>query len=259
LIQTSRYLALAYPYHPVVYETEMVPVLSANTVTFLIAQEVNECDEVAGWTGDSEVLVSEEQVMNAEGLVLFVAPGLPLELPKNEDGDNSPSLEAEERGITAGEQLRAVSGKIKGLAYRYEKTGSSEIIAFVTGWTTNPSEPEYISNKDGQEKFTKKEIKGQTVVSINRSIGGIIENAYAANMFVGFYEYDWYISNKNLKRVKCPCNESVPDAKLAMKYSQEWYNTDKFCGLLSTLIPGTNGSKTLDNYKGTFVLKRQPL
>ena len=248
---TEQMTKEGYRYEPVVYEMAMAPVLSVNTVTFLIAQEVNDCDDVAGWTGDTEVLVSEEQVKNAEGLVLFVGPGKTQTVIST----GAVAGAAQERD----EQLKAVSGKIKGLNYRYEKSGKSEIVAFVVGWEEDPANPVLEFNSEAYTKFTKNQIKNQNIVSINRSIGGIIESANSANMFLGFYEYDWYISSKNRKKVKCPCNSSVPDAQLSMKYSNEWYNTDKFCGNLATLIPSPTGSRILDNKKGTFVLKRQPL
>ena len=248
---TEQMTKEGYSYHPVVYEMAMAPVLSVNTATFLIAQEVNDCDDVAGWTGDTEVLVSEEQVRNAEGLVLFVGPGKTQTVISAGDVAGA----AQERD----EQLKAVSGKIKGLNYRYEKSGKSEIVAFATGWENDPKTPGYESNKDAYTKFTKTQIKNQTVVTINRNIGGVLANASGTNFFIGFYEYDWYISNKNVKKVKCPCNSSVPDTGLAMKYANEWYNTDKFCGRLTTLIPSPTGSRILDNKKGTFILKRQQL
>lgn len=240
-----------YSYQPVIYEMKPVNTVSHEGVTILIAEAVNDCDDVAGWRGETEILMSEAEANNTEELIIFIAPGKSIPVISTGNG----VVVAQERS----EQLRAVSGKIKGLDYRYEKSGKSEIIAFVTGWEDDPKNPGYQSNKDAQTKFTKNQIKNQTVVTVNRSLGGIIENANSANYFLGFYEYDWYISNKNIKKVKCPCNAFVPDAGLAMKYAHEWYNTDKFCGRLSTLIPNANVLKTIDNKKGTFVLKRQPL
>ncbi len=265
-----------YIYDPVLYEVSPTTTLSSNTISVLIAQEVNDCDDVVGWTGNTEVVFSESEATTALDLVLIVGPGNALELPGSisapnndtptaslmeTDTDNSYTIgddQASERSVLMGEELISVSGKIKGLKYRYEKSGKSEIINFVTGWTSNPESPFLRSNKQGQESFKKREIQDQVTVSINRSIAGIIESP-SVNLFVGYYEYDWYISNKNLKDVACPCNSSVPDARLAMKYKHEWYNTDKFCGTLSSLIPSPYGSKTINNYKGTFVLKRRPL
>lgn len=239
-----------YNYQPVIYEMNPVNTVSKENVTILIAEEVNDCDDVAGWRGETEILMSEAEANNSDELIVFVAPGKAGPVISTEDTAES----AQERS----EQIKAVNGKIKGLNYRYEKSGKSEIVAFVTGWEDNPSEPKVKNNKDAYTKFTKNQIKNQTTVTINKSIGGIIESASNANVFIGFYEHDWYIRDGNAKEVKCPCNASVPDARLSMKYNHEWYNTDKFCGRLSSLIPSSTGSKTLDNKKGTFVLKRQP-
>lgn len=248
-----------YAYHPVVYEMKTINPSNENPVTILITQEVNDCDDVAGWRGDSEVLVSEAQAQNSEDIILFIGPGRALSLPDTEGVVESSisNEEAQERGVLMGEQIRAVSGKIKGLAYRFEKSGKSEIIAFVTGWTDDPKNPNFRSNKQGQTKFSKKDIKEQNTISINRSIAGVLTTPSSSNLFVGFYEYDWYISAKNLKKKKCPCNSSVPDAELAMKYSNEYYNLDLFCGKFTTLIPSVNGSRTLNNKRGTFVLRRE--
>lgn len=262
-----------YAYHPVVYELKAFNPNNENPLTVLIAQEVNDCNDVAGWRGDTEILMSEAQVDGSEDIILFVGPGksLALESTPGVQGQNSteelteiatPTLSkgmAQERTITADFQLKVKTGKIKGLKYRYEKTGKSEIVAFAIGWNDVPFGEILRSNKEAYHQFKKSEISGQKVVTMNRSIGGLLDNPFNNNVFLGFYEYDWYIKNKNLKEIKCPCNSSINNARLSMKYAHEWYNIDKFCGLIETVIPGQNGSKTIDNYKGTFVLQRQPL
>lgn len=242
---------MGYAYQPVIYEMKPVDIVSREMVTILIAEEVNNCDDVAGWRGETEILMSEAEANASDELIVFVAPGKAEPVISTADTSES----AQERD----EQLKAVSGKVKGLDYRFEKTGKSEIVAFITGWEDNPADPKIKKNDQAYTKFTKKEIKNQTTVTINRTIGGINNNPDGTYVFVGFYEHDWYIREKNLKEVKCPCNSSVPDAKLLMKYNHEWYNTDKFCGKFSVLIPSVNGTKTLDNKRGTFVLKRESI
>ncbi len=259
----NKLIKAGYVYEPVIYERTPLAEVETERVTFLIAQEVNDCDDVAGWRDGTEVLVSEAEARAATDLLVFVGPGKGQRLEGEGPADRASAFDdgriPRERRLLRGEELIAKSGKIKGLSYRYEKSGKSEVVAFVTGWATDPTNPWIKNNSEAQEKFSKNEIRNQTTVSINRSLAGIIESAAAANLFIGFYEYDWYISNRNLKSIACPCNREVPDAKLAMKFKHEWYNTDKFCGRLTTLIPVTNGSKTIDNYKGTFVIQRRNL
>lgn len=66
-----------YKYEPVVYfvkrPAECVPSVQP---TIVIAQDVNDCDDVAGWRGSNEVLVSEDEANSSSEPIIFVGPGL---------------------------------------------------------------------------------------------------------------------------------------------------------------------------------------
>jgi hypothetical protein len=70
---------MGYTYDPVIYYMKK-PEPSTNSIdaTVLIAEDVNDCDDVAGWRGDTELLMSEVQATASNEFIIFVGPGKPV-------------------------------------------------------------------------------------------------------------------------------------------------------------------------------------
>jgi hypothetical protein len=120
-------------FDPVVfYKTKPVPTAVTLPVTVLIGQEVNDCDDAAGWKGDVESLVGEVEGRSGDRVVMIVGPGTDGNV--NTGISVASAAEAEDR--TSRVSMKSI--KIKGSAYRYENSGKSEITGAYIGYTYSP-------------------------------------------------------------------------------------------------------------------------
>jgi hypothetical protein len=260
----SKIIYAPYAYDPVIYYMKMPGVGSENNAaTVLIAQDVNDCDDVAGWRGDAELLVGEAEATTSDDVILFVGPGNPVEIGGqelaggNNEEFNTPQTGAQDR-TTANVSISRCQVKD---GYRYESSGKSEVSGWVVGFNS-PSNPTFIDRRIGVfwKKIKKCEIKDSKVFTFSPPtlmfsidpISGWLTN-YA---FIGFYEHDWYVSNANRKEVDAPCASSNEvNVKLEMKYAHEWYYKD-YCALGSSLLPNNGSTNAVSNQKSSFTITR---
>lgn len=229
-------------YEPVIYYLSQPNSNAANyPVTVLIAQEVNDCDDVAGWKGDTPVLVGEAEGRSGNRSVIIVGPGL--------DGNTfegvAPPTEVPEDRTTTTVNMSTL--KIKGSSYRYEKSGKSE----VTGaWIKFSPTPVVKNGYNFYLKVCKDDIEDQNTIS--NSITIVSDGSWNTNSYwIGFYEYDWFASSWTMPTPSGCTTETV---KTQRKYIHEWYNFD-FCGTgLSYFGSTMGGTATADNTKSTFTI-----
>lgn len=252
-----------YSYDPVIYYMKKPNAGSANkAATVVIAQDVNDCDDVAGWRGDTELLVGETEATTSEDLILFVGPGNPVEI-----GGQLVNGGSDEQNTVAQIGVQDRAAAIIGISrcqvkdgYRYEGSGKTEVKGWLVGFDS-PTNPTFNDKQDiFWEKIKKREVKdskvftyspAQTLFSINT-----VEAWLTNYSFIGFYEYDWYVSNANRKEVDAPCaTSSEVNVKLQMKYANEWYYKD-YCALGSTLLPSNGSTNAVSNEKCSFTITR---
>jgi hypothetical protein len=228
------------PYEPVIYYlTKPSTGAGEFPATVLIAQEVNDCDDIAGWKGDVPSLVGETEAKNGNRLVLIVGPGLhgnPSET--TEIPISAPSLDR-----TTSVSMASV--RILGSAYRYETSGKSEIKGAYIRYNTSP----VVSNEQVFfTKICKKDIRDRKTITNTNLM--ITDGLWDSNShYLGFYEYDWYAQFWTLP---APCTTET--IKGQRKFVHEWYNVD-FCGAASTYFPTlSGGTATRTNTKSTFII-----
>jgi hypothetical protein len=273
----EKMIHIGYSYEAVAYLTQRpYPGSEEKPVTILIAQDVNDCDDVVGWQGNTEVMVGEEETMNASSnVIIFVGPGNPEELeevagsgdqeriisPSNYDNyDELPPIdEISERShgaIIARSLLQIKSG------YRHEKSGKSEVVGWIVGFDSG-SAPTFldINNFKTQHKVKKKEVKNSKVFdwSSDPKDFAIVTpiTGWTTNFgWIGFYEFDWWVL-WNFKKIQAPCATNTDiKVELGMKYSNEWYIQGYWCALGSSTLPYSNSSKNMTNIKSSFTLVR---
>ncbi|MDO8366580.1 MAG: hypothetical protein Q7T20_07290 [Saprospiraceae bacterium] len=233
-------------YDPVVYYLSKPDAGAANyPVSVLIAQEVNDCDDVAGWKGDTPALVGETEGRDDSRSVMIVGPGA--------DGNTSEGLAPPPTEAPAGDRVTTTVNmknlKIKGLNYRYEKNGKSE----VTGcWIKFSPSPVVKNGYNFYLKVCKDDIKNQTTISSNINI--VSDSDWNSNSYwIGFYEYDWYAFGSNWT-MPTPSGCTTETVKTQRKFIHEWYNYD-FCGTgLSYFGSTSGGDATQENSKSKFVI-----
>ncbi len=237
-------------YDPVIhYIAKPLASSSSFDATVLIAQEVNDCDDIAGWKGDTEVLVGQAEASQNTRAVFIVGPG--------QDGSASQGSVPPPTDVVTDRTTRITMSSfvINGESYRYENNGKSDIKGLLHGYTPSPS---YMATFDKSDVFFTrvkcKTIKNMTTVfNTDRILGAASDPTWdGGSWYMVFYEYDWYAS---FWTISAPC-ESMIGVKGQMKFSNEWYCRE-FCGpstsYWSTLTPG-GATISRSNEKCTFTL-----
>jgi hypothetical protein len=217
--------------------------------TVLIAQEVNDCDDIAGWKGDTEVLVGQAEASQNTRAVFIVEPGYNGAVSQ---GIAPPPTDIVSERTTT---VNMSSFVINGESYRYEANGKSDIAGFWQSYTPSPAFMALASNGSAFWKKVKcKDIKdAKTITDATTIFAATAATPWdGGNFFIGFYEYDWYAQ---WKKIDAPC-ESMISVGGNMKFSNEWYCRE-FCGpstsYWSTLTPG-GATISRANNKCTFTL-----
>lgn len=232
-------------YEPVIYYLTKPDAGAANyPVSVLISQEVNDCDDIAGWKGDTPALVGEAEAKDDSRSVIIVGPGAH---GSTSAGLVPPPTEASEDRVTT--VVRMKNLKIKGSAFRYERSGKSE----VTGCFIKFSPLPVVANGyNFYLKVCKDDIEDQK--TINSSINIVSDVDWNTNSYwIGFYEYDWFAFGSNWT-MPTPSGCTTESVKTQRKYIHEWYNVD-FCGTGLSYFGSVNGGDaTQENSKSKFVI-----
>ncbi len=226
--------------------------LEEDPLIVLIAEDVNCCEEVPGWKGEEEILVGEDEVMNSTGVIIFVGLGYHQLIsegfsnPSVNNAFNTADLRTLERTISV-DEFQIKNG------YRYESSCRSEVRGWVVVFSLTGPYPNINGSWGKTIKIHKDDI------AISKIFTNDDYDAFSLNFedfgklaFIGTYEYDWWASKRFIPNVCSPYPEHVPWVR--MKYFNEWYFHD--CGYLSTWFPNVGSTKTFQNEKCMFKLKR---
>lgn len=255
-----------YKYEPVVYfikrPVECVPSIQP---TIVIAQDVNDCDDVAGWRGSNEVLVSEDEANTSSEPIIFVGPGLGVYQSTSFTGGVNQVIltgsDLDESTLAQNEQGASDRSDIVSLyqikaGYRYESGARSEIVGWRTTFTPATRLPFNLLPWAGfnPRKIHKNDINASTVFTDMPAAFPLPLSVYTSGtwVFYGTWESDWWAS---VKTIVNPCSVWVDHSvNVKMKYSHEWYFFN--CGVASSLWPATGSTWGVNNAKCRFILRR---
>jgi hypothetical protein len=232
----------------------------------VIAQDVNDCDDVAGWRGTNEVLVGEDEANTSSEPIIFVGPGLGVyqstsftggvnQVILTEPGmDNNSSFNGDQdvndrSDVASLYQIKA--------GYRYESGARSDIIGWVTTFGSPATRfPFTIVTWAGfnPRKIHKNDINASTIFTDMPAAFPLPLAIYTSGswVFYGTWENDWWAG---VKTIVNPCSVWIDHSvNVRMKYSNEWYFFN--CGVASSLWPTTGSTWTVNNTKCRFTLKR---
>jgi hypothetical protein len=233
----------------------------------LLAQEVNECDDIPGWRGTKEILMSEEEASGGREWVIIVSPGSVSTVMRVE---NNPSPIAMENPKNNGVQDRMDIDidvdlhQIKA-GHRYETNSRSEIRGGVVAFSLTAASRElsFLANWEdfgpGDRKIHKDDIAASTVFTDDLNAFTIPASIFMPGVCMVFnrvYEHDWYATDKVIP-IPLTCG---PPSWLStnyagnMKYSHEFYFSD--CGFANAFFFQTGDQRIIENAKCKFVLKR---
>jgi hypothetical protein len=240
----NRLIYNGTPYAPVIYyKTKPVAGAENLPVSVLISQDVNDCDDVAGWRGDTPGLVGEAEGRSGNRVVIVVGPGAAGNFSSMASPTNI-SNGAEDRTST----VNMNNLQFFGSQFRYEKSSKSEVtgqyIKFAPGIPTLPVFCFYA-------KICKNSFKNMDFLFNGSFMVGDATWDSGSHYFV-FYEQDWF---SNMWDLPHPCTTSVTRGE--MKYDNEWYSSG-FCGAASTYFPSAAGGfATRINTKSRFDIRGQ--
>jgi hypothetical protein len=260
-----------YAYEPIIYFVKRPTTCESNKLpTVVIAQDVNDCDDVAGWRGSDEVLVSENEAKTSTEPIIFVGPGLGTYKTDGYTGGvnevilTKPNIN--EEGVFLNDEIgvseRADVGidadlyQIKA-GFRYESSKRSEI----QGWlvTFAPFTPSiYVLNNwedFNAKKIHKDDINDSKLFTEDANAFTIAMASFDAgrSIFYGTFEYDWWTSNKFISN-SCSSTPASQSVYAKMKFSNEWYFFN--CGVASAIFPSVGSTWEVNNNKCRFLLKR---
>jgi hypothetical protein len=274
----NRYLAgkminQDYQYDPSVYFIKR-PEACAKQLRpiILLAQEVNDCDDVAGWKGNDEIVMSEADVLSSADPVIFIAPGqgiytingvsmgaaneviIPADELDSEVLPPAPGAAGEVRERT-GPDVDVDLHQIKA-GYRYETSDHSEISGMWYAYSVT-NQNSIVSDfwedfKKGEREIHKNDINISKEFTDDKDAFRVPDNIFDpgyARLAYAAYEHDWYASKKSI--YTCSPNHTFGPR---MKYSHEWYFMD--CGYASLMFFLPNSTRDINNSKCHFVMKR---
>lgn len=260
----SKTVYAPYSYHPAIYfikkPASCVPP-EGQPVSVMIAQDVDDCDDVAGWRGDEETLMSERDVNQSDEIVIFVGPGKsstggvsPL-VGENSGANQAYALQASDRGPVTMTTVQIKDG------FRYENTGKSEfcgVFRLAPSFSIpSPLTPtvalDFLFNPC---KISKKDIADSklfTGLSAN-ALSDLPQPITGGDYFCVTYERDWWVGDSARKEVKDFCTNNPNNSFfLRMKYKTETYQV--ICGQQDTFWPGGVFGMSQTNAKGAFSIK----
>jgi hypothetical protein len=249
-----------YSYDPTVYFVKIPSSCEVTgPVTVLVAQDVNDCDDVAGWRGDDEVVMSELDVQRSDEIVIFVGPGKSVYIPNLLTDYSETNLSQVDLGITErspGDIVNTARQINNG--FRYESSGKSELQGGTIYYNLSPN------STAGSEMFFTKISKDKIESSTNFTSPPITLSVCPSTFlnstskaYCILFEKDWWASSKTISN---PCGDTGFDAHMKAKFDHEWYMRD--CGLFSDLYPSVGFTRTITGFsfsgvaKGTFSFTR---
>ena len=239
---------------PVIYfvkKPESCFTLSSPVV--VIATDADDCDDVAGWRGSTEVLISEAEAASTSEVIIFVGPGRASSGGTTLLVGNNESIESAYEGAIVERVDANIDVDNFQIKKRWETSKHSEIMGFRVRWNTG--DEHIVKWNDFDPKDVHKNDIPNTLFTGDQDAFkyDITTSPTGQNsIFFGTFEYDWYASAKLILN---DCS-SDPDNSLGakMKYEGEVYF--KGCGVGNTLFPSVNSTFNVNNTNCRFDLKR---
>jgi hypothetical protein len=231
------------PYEPVIYyKTKPVAGAENLPVTVLVSQEVNDCDDYAGWRGDTPGLVGETEGRSGNRVVIIVGPGT----QGGPSSQSSPLASLSNGADDRTSVVRMNNLQFFGSQFRYENSGKSEVTGAYIKFAPSPASPATFCF---YAKICKNSFKDMNELYNGSSM--VTDPLWdAGSHYFVFYEQDWGAS---LHELPHPCTTSFAYGE--MKYSNEWYSSG-FCGAASTYFPSTAGGfAQRQNNKSKFIIR----
>lgn len=263
-----------YNYDPVAYFIKPVESCDVSRPpVVLLAQEVDECDDVPGWRGDTEIVMSEAEVNASAEHIIFIGPGQSVytlaagEEPSilsdniselNPNGTIDVNTVTERAGIDIDVDIHQIKN-----GFRFESNGSSEISGKVILYDVTKMNNNnnilwgfWEDFKKDDRSISSGSIAASEVFNGDRNAFGIpmdIFNSGVSVVHLAAYEHDWYSLQKDIATGSCLSPQGLRH-QARMKYNHEFYFTT--CGYGSTMFLQMGSTYNVENNKCRFQFKR---
>ena len=262
----SKMIYPPFNYDPIIYSVKHLETCeSAKLPVVLLAQEVDECDDVPGWYGNTEILMSEDQVAASSDPIIFIGPRREISAGFLA-GTDAETTANNEDALTAGDRVNVDVDvdlhQIKN-GYRYETNSRSEISAIEIYYAGNNMTPSGIfwgywaDFTKNDRKIHKDDIASSHIFGDDKNaftIPGSIFDTEVSVVHLFAYEHDWYASNKCTDASGECLSPSGLQFKCRRKYEHEYYFMT--CGYGSSMFKQSGSLFNVENEKCRFQLKR---
>lgn len=244
------------PYYPVVYapNAKKVDSNSAYSIVALGVELVEPEDAIPAikitQQGEFELLALTEEMANDAAVPVFIITAgtdyVDYDLlgtgPEFTQTVTIIDGRGEGASRTGEKEFEWSQAQIKGITYRYEGSGKSELHSTCTlfdengnPYSTDPSAFYYTADRKEVREFSKSEIENSQSFNISSDIfsnnnNEIITTVYDTDHYLlsHTFEYDWYASLKVMPNGAnggtSSCANTFQTHKARMKYANEWYN-----------------------------------
>jgi len=161
--------------------------------------DMNDCDEIPGWQGSTEIAISETMAKSLNNTVLIIGPGEILPIPSPNNLISNKVETADSKAKTKIDQRITMKIDITPWGFkngsRFEKNGSSEVVGkFV--FIDAPNNP---LNYENDQSLHKNAFKNNSVFTNNWRMATFSWPGEGGKVVrFGVYEYDWFSSLKTV-------------------------------------------------------------
>jgi hypothetical protein len=231
-------------------------------IVVVIGTDVNDCDDVAGWRGNTEILLGEAEANSTSDIVIYIGVG--------ESGNASPSSLVSRPGsslndLALQDRMLAIDFDVDEfmIKKRFDHSRKSEING---GWTY------YSPTADGIEKYTeaddfdpkrvhKDDIgeDGELFTDDQDWMDELPNMSWSIHFFC--WENDWYATTKHIEN-ECITdgNSNNQDGEYDMS-SKRKLSSDMYFNICSitaqNMFPQVNSTVTTNNDAAYFKIKRK--
>ncbi len=232
---------------------------TSNSVVIVIGTDVNDCDDVAGWRGNTEILMGEGEASTSAEIVIFVGVGERGNPQASSliDVEDSPHFVNLFDTSVADRSYIDIDTDQFRIKKRFDKSKRSEILGYRTRFDPNVNNIWYsgIAGSFNPYKVHKNDIGANGKMhNDDKNWDNTLPSIFWSIQY-GAFEKDWYATLKRLDNT-CVTHDEY-DMSGKRKYSSDLYFND--CTITAfDWFPSVGSTKVFSNNKCYFKLIRKP-
>ncbi len=225
-------------------------------VIVVIGTDVDDCDDVAGWNGNQEIVMGEAEASSTSAIVIYVGLGQRSPSSSLQIKGNDIPVQALDNMISERANVHIDADEFR-IKKRFENSKKSEIMG---KWSYYDPSVGFVEANGIPDHFNKLKIHKDDIGS-NGTLYDDDEDYFTIpntnwSIQVAAYEHDWFSTSKDIKNNCIIPSDNDYNMGGKRKYSHEVYFNE--CVILSsTWFPSVGSTKSFDNDASYFKFKRR--